>query len=163
MSQHQWLDEDPDVARRRKLAERLARELATAPTEGSDYVTSLIIQVRLRSAIEFQIALSETARVIAMSPWPYVGHATGRNGAVLYAHGPDLWSSVFPIKPFTGLILVCADDLHDNCMQLHNDGADTRKAAEDFRTNVLLSLANRRDAIASGFLPPDLEPLPATP
>jgi hypothetical protein len=153
---------DADERRRRAMAERLALELATAShREGSDYVASHMVQVDYSSAVEVDMALSEAPTVIFMGrQGADVGAFTGRGGAVMYVHMPDLWSLVFPLVPFTGLILVCVDDLKDHCMQLYDDSPRARAAVEDFHTRVVLSLRNRAEQIAKGLLPADPEPFP---
>lgn len=148
--------------RRRAMAERLTLELATAShREGSDYVASRMVQVRYSSAVEVQMALSEAPTIIFMGRHSAdVGTCTGRGGTVMYVHMPDLWSLVFPLDPFTGLILVCVDDLKDHCMQLYDDSPPARQAVQDFRTGVVLALRNRAEHIAKGLLPADPEPFP---
>ncbi len=153
---------DADEARRRKLAERLALELAAASHKrGSDFVASRMVQVGYSSAVEVQMALSDAPTIIFMGRNPAdVGTFDGPGGVVMYVHMPDLWSVVFPLDPFTGLILVCVDDLKDHCMQLYDDSPRAREAVENFHTGVVLALRNRARHIAEGSLPPDLKPFP---
>ena len=152
-----------DERRRRVLAERLASELARAPRgrfgAGNDFVAMTAVQVRLGSAVETKLALHEAHTVIAAAPASMVGQVRGPGGVVLWLHGPDLWSLVFPY-PFTGLILICIDDLDGHCMQLYDDSPQARAAIERFRLDVALALGSRRYAIEIGFLPPDPQPLP---
>jgi hypothetical protein len=158
-----WLDED--TRRRRRMAERMAAELAHTPGgragAGSEYVASRAVQVRLTSAVEAQAALREAPTVISMGPSEDVGQVSGSGGLVMYVHGGyfDDWSIVFPLVPFTGLVLVCADDLEDHCMQVYDDSAEARQAISDLYTGVVLALKNRGEAIAEGWLPPEPEPL----
>ncbi|WP_203860847.1 hypothetical protein [Plantactinospora mayteni] len=76
-------------------------------------------------------------------------------------HAPEFWSVVFPVDPLTGLILVCADDLQDHCMEVYDDGHKTGKAIDGFRYRVLEALKNRSERIAKGTVRADpwtLEP-----
>jgi hypothetical protein len=153
---------DEEERRRLRLAERLASELATAShREGSDYVASRMVQVRYSSTWEVRAALDEAPTMIFMGRYAKdVGAFTGRGGVVMYVHMPDLWSVVFPLVPFTGLILVCVDDLKDHCMQLYDDSSEAREAVEYFHARVVLSVRNRNEHIAEGLLPADPEPFP---
>ena len=152
---------DAQERRRRRLAQRLALELATAShREGSDFVASRLVQVRYSSTFEVQSAMSQAPTVVFMGDRADVGVCTGRGGTVMYVHMPDLWSVVFPLEPFTGLVLVCVDDLKDHCMQLYDDSPESRAAVDDFHTRVVLALRDRAEYIARGSLPPDPAPLP---
>ncbi len=90
-----------------------------------------------------------------------VGQVSGSGGVVMYVHGGyfDDWSVVFAVVPFTGLILVCADDLGDHCMQVHDDSPEARQAVSDLQTGVALALENRRKSIGDGSMPLDPVPL----
>lgn len=154
-----------DAKRRRRMAERLATELAHAPGgrhgTGSDYVASRAVQVRLSSAVEARAALEEAPTVVSVGRPEDVGQVSGSGGVVMYVHGGyfDDWSIVFPVVPFTGLILVCADDLGDHCMQVHDDSPEARQAVSDLQTGVALALENRRKSIGDGSMPLDPVPL----
>jgi len=110
---------DEDAKRRRRMAERLATELAHAPGgrhgTGSDYVASRAVQVRLSSAVEARAAMKEAPTVVSVGRPEDVGQVSGSGGVVMYVHGGyfDDWSIVFPVVPFTGVILVCADKDHE--------------------------------------------------
>jgi hypothetical protein len=147
------------------MAERLAAELAHAQGgwrgAGSEYVASRVVQVRLASSVEAQAALREAPTVVSMGPSGDVGQVTGIGGLVMWAHGGylDDWSIVFPLLPFTGLVLVCSDDLEDHCMQVYDDSAEARRAIEELHDGVVLALKDRSQAIAEGVLQPDPVPL----
>jgi hypothetical protein len=152
---------EADERRRRRLAERLALELATAShTRGSDFVASHMVQVRWSSAVEFRIAVGETPTAVFVGDPKSLGTFEGDGGVVMYVHLPDNWSVVFPLVPFTGLILVTDIDLKNHCMQLYDDSPEAREAVENFRLRVMLALENRAKRIADGWLPPDPKPLP---
>jgi hypothetical protein len=151
--------------RRKRMAERLAAELAHAPGgsrgSGSEYVASRAVQVRLASSVEAQAALRETPVVVSMGPPENVGQVTGPGGLWMFVHGGyfDDWSVVFPLVPFTGLVLVCSDDLDEHCMQIYDDSAEARQAIAELYDRVVVALKNRSEAIASGSLRPDPVPL----
>lgn len=150
---------------RKDMAERLAAELAHAPGGsrgvGSEYVASRVVQARLASSAEAQSALHEAPTVVSAGPSENVGQITGIGGMVMYVHGGyfDDWSVVFPLVPFTGLVLVCSDDLDEHCMQIYDDSAEARQAIAELYDRVVLALKNRSEAIASGSLRPDPVPL----
>jgi hypothetical protein len=152
------------TVRRKAMAERLAAELASAPGSshggGSPYVMSRVVQVRLAWSIEAQAALQEAPTVVSMGSPKSVGQVSGPGGLWMYAHGGyfDDWSIVFPLVPFTGLVLVCSDDLDEHCMQIYDDSAEARHAIAELYDGMVLALKNRREAIASGWLPPDPVP-----
>lgn len=148
--------------RRRKLAERLAWELAhpdpdAPPGALSDFVAATAMQVRWASSIDAQIAFDHAPRLIAFGE--EFGRLQGRGGVILYVHcledGPEEWSLVVPYEPFTGPVLVCADDLEDHCMWISEDDPQAREALSGLRTGIELALAARAELIAKGGLPPD--------
>jgi len=151
--------------RRKSMAERVAAELAHAPGgsrgTGSEYVASRVVQVRLASSVEAQAALQEAPMVVSMGPPENVGQVTGPGGLWMFVHGGyfDDWSVVFPLVPFTGLVLVCSDDLDEHCLQIYDDSAETRQAITELYDRVVLALKNRSQAIANGSLQPDPVPL----
>lgn len=148
--------------RRRRLAERLAWELAhpdpDAPADGlSGFVAGSAMQVRWASAVEAQVAFDHAPRLIALGG--EFGRVEGRGGVIVYVHcldgGMDEWSLVVPYEPFTGPVLVCADDLEDHCMWISEDDPPGREALSLLRTEIELALATRATLIADGSLPPD--------
>src|SRR5262249_16838130 len=152
---------EADERRRRRLAERLALELATAShTRGSDFVAARMVQVRWSSTVEFQIAVDQAPTMVFIGDPANLGTFEGDGGVVMVVHLPDNWWVVFPGVAFTGLILVCDVDLKEHCMQLYDDSPEAREAVENFRLRVVRALENRAKRIADGWLPPDPKPLP---
>lgn len=153
------------TARRKRMAERVAAELAHAPGgssgAGSEFVASRVVQVRLTSSVEAQAALREASTVVSMGPPEDLGQVIGPGGLWMYVHGGyfDDWSIVFPLVPFTGLVLVCSDDLDEHCMQIYDDSPEAGQAIAELYDRVVLALKNRSQAIASGSLRPDPVPL----
>ncbi len=151
--------------RRKRMAERLAAELAHAPSgsrgAGSEYAASRVVQVRLASSVEAQAALGEAPTVVSTGPPEDVGQVTGPGGLWMYVHGGyfDDWSVVFPLVPFTGLVLICSDDLDEHCLQIYDDSPEAQHAIAELYDRVVLALKNRSEAIASGSLRPDPVPL----
>ncbi|MFC0530243.1 hypothetical protein [Phytohabitans kaempferiae] len=155
----------PDERRRVALAERLARELAHNPLgrhgAGNDFVASVAVQVRLSSAVEAfeaQQAVQDIRTHVMLSPPSFLGQVTGRGGMVMWVHA-DIYSVVFPFEPFTGLILVCPDDMHDHCMEIYDDGPETRQAIEGFYDAAVLGLRMRRHWQGRNMVALDPEPL----
>ncbi len=148
--------------RRRKLAERLAWELAhpdpdAPPDAFSDLVAATAVQVRWASAVDAQIAFDHAPRVIALGG--RFGRVEGRGGVILCVHclegGMDDWSLIVPYEPFTGPVLVCVDDLQDHCMWISEDDPQAREALSRLRTEIELAFTTRAALIADGGLPPD--------
>ncbi|RFS45038.1 hypothetical protein D0Q02_18580 [Micromonospora craniellae] len=148
--------------RRRRLAERLAWELAhpdpDAPRDGlSDFVAAAAVRVRWASAVDAQVAFDHAPRVIALGG--RFGRVAGRGGVVLYVHcfegGMDDWSLVVPWEPFAGPVLVCVDDLEDHCMWISEDDPPAREALSLLRTGIELAFGTRAALTADGGLPPD--------
>lgn len=146
--------------RRRKLAERLAWDLAhpdpAAPRETlSDFVAGAAMQVRWQATIEAQIAFDQAPRLIALGG--ELGRVEGRGGVILWVHclpdGMDDWSLVVPFEPFTGPVLVCVDDLADHCLWISDDDPQAREALSRLQIEVGLALDTRRELIAKGDLP----------
>ncbi|MEQ4301552.1 hypothetical protein ABNF97_09190 [Plantactinospora sp. B6F1] len=148
--------------RRRKLAERLAWELAhpdpdAPPGALSDFVAATALRVRWASSIEARTAFDQAPHLIAFGE--KFGRLQGRGGVILYVHcledSLDEWSLVVPYEPFTGPVLVCVDDLEDHCMWISEDDPQTQKALSDLRTGIELALTTRAELIVKGSLPPD--------
>lgn len=148
--------------RRRKLAERLAWELAhpdpdASPGALSDFVSATAMQVRLASSIEALIAFDQAPRLIALGG--EFGRLKGRGGVILWVHcledGMDEWSLVVPYQPFTGPVLVCVDDLEDHCMWISEDDPQAREALSRLHIEIELAIRTRTELIAKGSLPPD--------
>jgi len=146
--------------RRRKLAERLARDLAhpdpdAPPGALSDFVAATAVQVRWAPAIEAQMAFDQALRVVALGG--EVGRVEGRGGVVLWVHAveDDFWSLVVPFEPFDGPVLVCTDDFGDHAMWISEDSPESREALSTLHTGLIVALETRRDLIAKGTLPPD--------
>jgi hypothetical protein len=153
---------DEEERRRRELAQRLARELADPPPDGppeafSEFVAARAMRVRYASAVDVHVAFDEAQTVITMGDPTLCGWVRGRAGLVMYAHGPgDIysWSVVFPFVPFTGLALVCLDDLDDQCLWVSADGdPEAAVALEELQAEIWLGLKARDDLIARGLLP----------
>lgn len=146
--------------RRRKLAERLARDLAhpdpdAPPGALSDFVAATAVQVRWARNVEAQIAFELAPRVVALGG--EVGRVEGRGGVILWVHslGDDFWSLVVPFEPFDGPVLVCTDDFGDHAMWISDDSAESREALTTLHTGLIRALETRREQIAKGTLPPD--------
>jgi hypothetical protein len=146
--------------RRRKMAERLARELANpdpdAPSGAlSDFVAATAVQVRWARNVEAQMAFDEAPRVVALGG--EVGRVEGRGGVVLWVHSgeDDFWSLVVPLEPFDGPVLVCTDDFGGHAMWITEDGAESEEALSKLHTGLMVALETRRELIAKGTLPPD--------
>jgi hypothetical protein len=155
-----WADHHRRVA----LAERLALELASASHKhGSDFVASRLVQVRYQGTPDFRIALDHAPTSAYMGGPPAVGVYEGDGGVVMYVHMPDLYSVVCPLVPYTGLVLVCADDLRDHCMQLHDDSPEAREALANFYERLRLSLINRAEAQAEALAEGKRGIIPAEP
>ncbi|MFI6759456.1 hypothetical protein ACIBF5_10000 [Micromonospora sp. NPDC050417] len=156
-----YADWRKDANRRRKLAERLAWDLAhpdpAAPRESlSDFVAGAAMRVRWASAIEAQIAFEQAPRLIGLGG--ELGRVEGRGGVILFVHclrdGLDDWSLVVPFEPFTGPVLVCVDDLADHCLWVSDDDPQAREALSRLHTEITLALDTRRELDARGGLPP---------
>lgn len=154
---HQQDRLDQAAQRRRKMAERLAVELARGGRGrhgiGSDYVASTAVQVKLASSPEAATALQQAPAAIADGG--EIGSVTGR-ALVMYVHGRpgDGWSLVFPFLPFTGLVLVCLDDLPGHCLQIYDDGEQARQAVGELYAAATMALKNGRVG-SLGWLPPE--------
>ena len=158
---------DPDrwraaERRRRKLAERLARELAhpdpdAPPGAMSNFVAGTVVRVRWASAIEAQTAFDQAPSLIAFGA--EFRRVEGRGGVVLVVHciqdSMDDWSLVVPYEPFGAPVLVCVDDMTDHCMGIYSDSPDARDALSTLHTRLIGAFGNRRDAIARNSPPPD--------
>ncbi|WP_028192427.1 hypothetical protein [Salinispora pacifica] len=148
--------------RRRKLAERLAWELAhpdpdARPNALSDFVAATAMQVHLTSTIDAQIAFDHAPRLIALGA--QFGCIEGHGGVILFVHCPeggmDDWSLVVPYEPFTGPVLVCVDELKDHCMWISEDDQRAREALSRLRTEIELALTTREALMDRGSPPPD--------
>lgn len=148
--------------RRKDLARRLAAELAgDSHRAGSDFVSSRMVQARYSSTVEIVIALDTAPTALLMGGPDTVGVSRGRAGAVVWVHVPDDWSVVFPVDPFTGLILICADQLEDrHCFQLWDDSPEGEAAVARFRVRVESALTDRASLAESGAHPADWPALP---
>ena len=147
--------------RRRKLAERLARDLAhpdpqAPPGALSDFVSGTMGRVRWTSAIDAQIAFDQAPSLIAFGG--EYRRVQGRGGVVLVVHcgegSMDDWSLVVPYEPFAAPVLVCLDDMGEHCMGVYGDSAEARDALSTLHVRVLGAFDNRQRAIARGSLPP---------
>jgi hypothetical protein len=157
---------DPDrwraaERRRRRLAERLARELAhpdpdAPPGAMSNFVAGTVVRVRWASAFEAQIAFDQAPSLIAFGA--EFGRVEG-GGVVLVVHciqdSMDDWSLVVPYEPFAAPVLVCVDDMAEHCMGIYGDSPEARDALSTLHVRLIGAFGNRRDAIARGSLPPD--------
>ena len=147
---------------RRKLAERLGRDLAhpdpdTPPDALSDFVAGTVVRVRWQSAIDAHIAFDQAPSLIAFGG-EYRRFA-GRGGVVLVIHGVedsmDDWSLVVPYEPFAAPVLVCLDDMDEHCMGIYGDSPEEHDALSTLHVRLIGGFGNRQDAIARGSLPPD--------
>jgi hypothetical protein len=150
---------------RRRLAERVAVELACyrhgRHGTGSDFLAATAVQVRLESAPWMGVRMILTrAASAAQDGSAEVWSVSGPRGLVFFIHGSD-WSVVFPFLPFTGLMLVCVDDLEDNCLELLDDQPRARQAAHEVFMAATAALAEGR-VHSLPDVPPG-EPAPATP
>ncbi len=120
---------------------------------GSDYVASTAVQVNLASSAEVATALRQAPAAIASGG--EVGSVTGR-ALAMFVHGrpEDGWSLVFPFLPFTGLVLVCLDDLPDHCLQLYDDGQEAGQAVGEMCAAATVALKDER-VESVGWLPPE--------
>lgn len=148
------------VERRRcDLAERVARELAFAvpgplgslPGGVSGVLAKSAITVTLGSTAELQWALADMPTVISVSrgqATPLLGCVGGPAGKVLFNHFDD-HSVVFSYLPFTGVIVVCTDDVDGYCLVLDDDSPRTFAAVEGFRDDLAQRFASlREDGVA---------------
>ena len=149
---------------RRKLAERLARDLAypdpdAPPDTLSDFVAGAVVRVRWASAIDAHIAFDQAPSLIALGG--EYRRFEGRGGVVLVVHssegGMDDWSLVVPYEPFTTPALVCLDDMAEHCMGVYADSTEAREALSTLHVRLIGAFGNRQGAIARGSLPPDAE------
>ncbi len=146
--------------RRRKRAERLARDLAhpdpdAPPGALSDFVAATAVRVRWARNVEAKVAFEDAPRVVAVGG--DMGRVEGRSGVILWVHSvrDDFWSLVVPFEPFDGPVLVCTDDFGDHAMWISDDGPEAREALATLHTGLIKALDARADKIAKGFLPPD--------
>jgi hypothetical protein len=137
------------------MAERLAVELARGGAgrhgTGSDYVASTAVQIMLASSPEAATALRQAPAAIARGC--EIMSVTGR-ALVMYVHAlaGDGWSLVFPFLPFTGLVLVCLDDLPGHCLQLYDDGEQARQVVSELYAAATMALKDERVG-SLGWLP----------
>jgi hypothetical protein len=113
---------------RRALAARLVRELVSTPPHRlrRDGLTSMVaVEVTLESAPQVAAALAVAARAARDGPGDEVEFAGGPGGEVVALHGVD-WSVVFCYLPFTGLVLVCLNDVAEHCLQVYDDSPDAQ-------------------------------------
>lgn len=157
---------DPDrwraiEQRRRKLAERLAWDLAhpdpAKPGAMSDFVAGTVVRVRWASAIDAHAVFDEAGSLIAFGGDYRL--IEGRGGVVLVLHCPQDsmydWSLVVRYEPFRTPVLVCLDDMGEHCMGIYADSPEARQALSDLHVRLIGGFANRQHAKDIGFLPPD--------
>lgn len=158
---------DPDrwraiEQRRRKLAERLGRDLAYPDPDApvgtlSDFVAGTMVRVRWASAIDAHIAFDEAPSLIAFGG--EYRRIEGRGGVVLVVHCPEdsiyEWSLVVPYEPFRTPVLVCLDDMGEHCMGIYGDTPEARQALPDLQVRLIGGFANRQHAIDTGYFPAD--------
>ncbi len=147
--------------RRRKLAERLARDLAHPDPDASaetlsDFVAGTVVRVRWASAIDAQIAFDQVPSLIGMGG--EFLRFEGRGGVVLVIHciadSMDDWSVVVPYEPFGAPVLVCLDDMDEHCMGVYGDSPQASEALSTLYVRLVAAFARREDSIAKGLLPP---------
>jgi hypothetical protein len=148
--------------RRRKLAERLARDLAHPNPDApagtlSDFVAGTVVRVRWASAIDAQIAFDQAPSLIG-SGGEFL-RFEGRGGVVLVVHciadSMDDWSLVVPFEPFAAPVLVCLDDMDGHCMGVYGDSPEASEALSTLYGRLVAGFAAREDNIDKGLLPPD--------
>ncbi len=143
---------------RRRLAERLAVELARARRGrhgiGSDFLAATAVQVSLESA-PWMGAVLERVAWAASEGSADVGSVSGSGGRVFVVHGrgADNWSVVFPFLRFTRLVLVCIDDLQGHCLQLLDDGVEAAQLTQEVVMAASVALAEGRVTPLPGVPP----------
>jgi hypothetical protein len=154
---------------RRRLAERLALELARARRGrhglGSDFLAATAVQVTLESTPWLRAVLERVAGAAGEGSAD-VGSVFGDTGLVFFVHGrgADNWSVVFPFLPFTRMMLVCIDDLEGHCLQLLDDGEEAGQLSHEVVMAASVALAEGRVAPLPGVPPgPPGEPAAAGP
>jgi hypothetical protein len=131
------------LARRRALADRLAVEVEhTRPIRrDADHglLASVSVQVTLDSEKDARVVLDEAVRA-ARDGGPGTVESRSSGGAlVILIHG-TWWSVVFPLLPFTGLMLICLDDLPENCLQVYDDSPHARTALRAVHDAVVMRM-----------------------
>jgi hypothetical protein len=131
------------LVRRRALADLLAVEVEHARPlrRAADHglVASVSVQVTLDSEKDAGVVLDEAGQVARDGGAGSVESRSSGGALVFLIHG-EWWSVVFPLLPFTGLMLICLDDLPENCLQVYDDSPHARTALRAVHDAVIMRM-----------------------
>lgn len=144
---------------RRKMAQRMARDLAfpphRRPGELSEFVRAKSMYVKFESTPEALETFPDAPRLVALGGPSSVGYFEGPGGLVLYIHGTyELWDMVLPIKPFRDFVLLGVEDVEDVFFLLTPDSGKAVSALATLEQEVMMALPHRADLAERGLMPP---------